>query len=141
PAADRCPQEEMFSFLRRVSYSVSFDVTRNSQAISGTATGTQQGTAQPVTFTPTGHQVSSITGRFVLWNARDATSNVFQSKWRSALTAPNNNPSSAELEASGARLLSALQSLLPDTTSPAYQDWQRRAAGVLTNASNEAIES
>jgi hypothetical protein len=140
-AADPCPQEELFRFLRRLSYSVSFDASRNSQAISGTATGSQQGTAQPVTFTPTGHQVSSITGRFVLWNARDATSDAFQKKWRSALTAPNGNPSPAELETSGARLLLALQSLLPDTTSMAYQDWQRRAQGALTNASNETLES
>src|ERR1700744_2064495 len=43
PAGDPCCQEQLFSFLRRLSYSVSFDASRNSQAISGTASGSQQG--------------------------------------------------------------------------------------------------
>lgn len=80
-----CIHQSLLGFLRRISYGVSFNTSTNSQAVTGTATGPQTGSAQLVTFTPSGNQISSATGRVVLWNARDATSSTFQEQWKKAL--------------------------------------------------------
>lgn len=113
-----CVHRTLVNWLRRISYGVSFDVSRNSQSVTGTPAGTQQGNTQQVTFTPDQHQISSIVGRLVLWSKRDATSDSFQKQWRTALTAkPGANaavPSTTFLDSAGDSLLKSLKALLDD---------------------------
>lgn len=114
-----CVHRTLVNWLRRISYGVSFDISRNSQSVAGTPTGTQQGNTQQVTFTPDQHQVSSVVGRLVLWSTRDATSDSFQKQWRSALIANGagantSSPSPAFIDSAAGNLLKAGKALLDD---------------------------
>lgn len=112
-----CVHQSLLGILRRISYGISFNTSTNSQAITGMATGSQTGTAQMVTFTPTGNQISSVTGRFVLWNARDATSSTFQTRWTNALTASATTQSKTDASPTPSTSTGAASKASPSTTA------------------------
>jgi hypothetical protein len=146
-----CARPSLLEALGRVSYGVSFDTNTNS-TLTGTATGTQQGTAQPVTFTANRHQISVVSGRIILWNARDATSQEFQKKWKQTLEGVNKANASAEakaaattLTAAGGRLLDKFEGFLNSVrltgaSKAAYDRNYRRAFADLQSASDNQIE-
>ena len=158
-----CAHEQLLRQLRRISYGVSFNTSQNSQAVSGTPSGAAQGNAQPVTFTPTGRQITSLTGRIILWNARDSTSAEFQEKWADALTpsAPNKTTSAGTgtstgastnastdtspsfLEAAGTSLKTSVQTLLNalklNPENKDYINWFDGAKQALLNASDTEL--
>ena len=83
-----CISQGLLGILNRFSYGVSFNTTQNANAISGNATGPQQGAAQQATFTPSQQQLASITGRVILWNERQkATSAEFKALWENSFKA------------------------------------------------------
>jgi hypothetical protein len=131
-----CVHQSLLDALRRISYGVSFNTSTNSQAVTGMVVGSQSGTAQPVTFTPAGNQISAATGKVVLWNARDATSSTFQTQWKNALTTSGGSVSPTLLSNAGATLLSALESLIPPASNQIYTDWEQRAYAALKTANN-----
>ncbi len=89
-----CAHRKLFEVLRRFSYGVTFDTSTN-QTTTGTAatggSGNSSATTQPVTFTASRHQISSVTGQAALWNNRDVNSQDFQDKWKKQLD-PTTNP-------------------------------------------------
>jgi hypothetical protein len=129
-----CIHQSLLDALRRISYGVSFNSSTNSQTVTGTPAGSQTGTAQPVTFKPSGNQISAATGKLILWNARDATSSVFQTQWKNALTASGGSVSPTLLSNAGGSLLSALESLIPTASNKIYTDWEERADAALKAA-------
>ncbi len=75
-----CVDRLLLNVLRRISFGVSFDASRDAQAVAGTATG-PAGAAQQVTFTGKKREVQSASGRIQLWNRRDVTSKEFFKAW------------------------------------------------------------
>ena len=132
-AANPCPQEELFSFLRRVSYSVSFNTSQNSQAISGDRDRHSAGNCPARHFHS--NRPSSFRDHRTLYPLECEGRNVpvrFQTTWRNALTAPSGNPSPSQLETAGAGLLSGLQSFIPLRHPMSYtRTGQVRAAKAL----------
>jgi hypothetical protein len=110
-----CLNRSGLNFLKRISYGVSFDTSGNAEAVAGTASGSPQGPAQPVTFTGSRHQISAWTGRMILWNIRDASSDAFKAKWAATLqaaTAAASGPNVDAVKATGADLLKSFQTFV-----------------------------
>lgn len=102
-----CVSSSMLSILRRLSFTASFDASRDSQTLNGTATGTAasgSGSAQPVTFTGQKRELTSFSARLELWNTRDETSKAFQDAWKAKVAAALDTPS-ADLLAAGIALV------------------------------------
>src|SRR5262249_24541426 len=68
-----CLSGGVLNGLRRVSFGVSFDASRDSESLNGTATG-GAAQAQQVTFTGKKREVTAASGRIEIWNRRDVTS-------------------------------------------------------------------
>lgn len=75
-----CIDRPLLNGLRRVSFGVSFDASRDAQSLTGTATGSAP--VQQVTFTGKKREVTSASGRLELWNRRDVTSKDFLKTWQ-----------------------------------------------------------
>jgi hypothetical protein len=73
-----CVDQTELSYLKRLSFGMSFDTSQGSQAMSGSASRSTTGSTQPVTFTASGHEITSWNGRFVIVSRDDHTSNEFQ---------------------------------------------------------------
>ena len=143
-----CLHQSLYSWLRRFSYGVSFNTSQPSQMVSGTAqssTGSapaQQNSSQQVTFTASGREISAITGRIVLFNHRDATSQKFQDNWAKQFTGDQGNA----LKTAANNLLLQLQSFLnlinlspaanPDLTAD-YTAWYSAAYAKLIADNDE----
>ncbi len=123
-----CVKQPLYSWLRRFSYGVSFNASQPSQTVSGIALSPPQQSsvepspAQPITFTASGREISSITARIILLNQRDATSKKFQNTWTKQIA------SSPPRSAAANSLLSQLQALLGSSfdkvkTQDGYTDW------------------
>jgi hypothetical protein len=83
-----CVGGSVLSILRRVSFGVSFDASRDGQSVTGTpVAGAAMGgapastAAQPVTFTGKKREISAVSGRIELLNRRDVTSQDFRRRW------------------------------------------------------------
>ena len=130
-----CLNQPLFRFLRRISYSASFNTTQNGQSVTGTATGGATGTAQPATFVANQRQLASAGGRVMLWSTRDATSQEFQQQWSLQLK------QQLDLAAAGDDLVGKLQSLLGDLEdSPQYSAWFKDTEEQLLAASDEQLD-
>lgn len=70
-----CVSDKTVNALTRLSYSVAFNTGSPSQSVSGTASSTNAGSAQPITFTGAGNSISSATGKFVLLRGAAASVN------------------------------------------------------------------
>jgi hypothetical protein len=103
-----CLSRGGLDFLRRLSYAVSFDTSRNANTVAATSSGSPQGDAQPVTFTASRRQISAWTGRLILWNSRDTTSQEFRKQWSASLQAA----AAAQLKAAGGVLLTEFRTFL-----------------------------
>jgi hypothetical protein len=127
-----CAGQSLYSALRRVSYSVSFNTGANTQTITGTAAGQSSGAAQPVTFTASGRQVSAWSARLVLWNARDNISKDFQTSWNKALGAAG----AAELNNAAKATIKPLEDLIAAAQLPAdqYATWFDASVAALRGA-------
>jgi hypothetical protein len=101
PTDPYCVKKKTHDALSRFAYGVTFNASSTSQTASGTPTqssGTtgqtmgQQSSAQQVTFTPSGRDIASITGRIVLSESRMKTTNKkFIDAWNCAFTPASTN--------------------------------------------------
>jgi len=137
--------------LRRVSFSVSFDATRNTQTVTGMTTagttptpaptsGSSTGTpaAVPVTFTGSGREISSVTGRVELINHRDVTSDAFQKAWKMKITDATQSANvTAAAKALKDRTASTMDKLID---SDEVAQWQVSASGELARLARTAPE-
>jgi hypothetical protein len=139
-----CVHRNMIDFLRRFSYGVSFNTSTNQTLTATPSSGTMSSstamssaTAQPVTFTASRNQISSITGQVVLWNNRDANSADFQKQWTNNLDPTKN----AALGTATDAALNAFKPVMDDIYgTPGYSAWATTAQTALVNASNDNLE-
>jgi hypothetical protein len=130
-----CLHYSLFQFLRRISYGVSFNTTQNGQTLTGTTSGPTKGTAQPVTFTASQRQLSSVTGRVLLWNARDATSAEYEKQWNAQLK------DNTDLQAAAETLNKHLDALLGDVEqTPEYAAWFQETRKKLSDAEESDVD-
>lgn len=124
-----CVRSSLLSLLRRFSFGISFDATRN-QSLTGTPSGNtpSSSTAQQVTFTGKKREVSGVSGRVEIWNRRDVTSKDFQKAWHDKV--------GAAMDKSTQELLDKAGKLGEEVMNASfYEDWRRhsllhvRAAG------------
>lgn len=137
-----CVRERELSVLRRISYGVSFDTGISSQNVSGTASGPASGTSQPVNFTPSGHNLSGISVRFVLVNSRDDTSTTFKDRWEKAFKGSSDS-SRALLDTAATNLLKSLRTVLNGFESASgnvYSDWLESSVLDLKTTPEEQLE-
>jgi hypothetical protein len=139
-AVPGCIHRDAIEWLRRFSYSVSFDTTQGVPSAIGAPSGTPQGAAQPVTFDVTGRAVVDVTARTVLWNARDTTSKTFLTQWTKAQTRNADDAKKAgaapaggsQIDKAANDLLAAMRGLLNEVMSdPAYRSWQEETIAAL----------
>ena len=136
PAGDvssRCAHSGAFDLLRRFSYGVSFDTSQDAQTVTAAPTGDAHGGAQPVTFEASGSTLAGVSGRVIVWNARDASSTAFQEKWVGGLQATTD---ASPIRTAAASLLDAMAELLDQVESDAaYLKWQTNTIAALVGAS------
>jgi hypothetical protein len=140
-----CVSQNALNILRKLTYSVSFDTSRSSQSITAgpaqTTTASVAGASStaggvtPVTFTPNGHQISSISGRFEIWNQRDVTSAAYVDNWLKAIKDASGGQAAS---AAAKKLLADFQVLfdMSMNSSPAYQAWFTKAIETLRTSSD-----
>jgi hypothetical protein len=131
-----CIDKSSLDILRRLSYSVSFDTSRSSQTITGTPVSASNTTnPTPITFNPSGHQISAITGRFEIWNQRDATSTTYFDNWLKRVQDKTNGKTLAD---AGNALLNAFEQLFSSDwrNTKEYQNWFQGAIPILENATD-----
>ena len=123
--SDFCVEYSLLSWLRRTSFSVSFDANRGTQ-VAGTPTA-GSGAGQEVRFEAKGDQVSAMSGRLELWNKRDVTTKQFQDLWRAKVGAAMSTVAKELSRAAGGfvEIVIAL---------PPYDPWQRETGAQLQEA-------
>ena len=80
-----CADDALLRGLGRVSYGITFNPNLGTQSLTGTPSGSQTGSAQPVTFTASGSEISAADVKFVLI-PEATTSKAFQTAWNDALS-------------------------------------------------------
>jgi hypothetical protein len=131
-----CLHQSLFQALRRFSYTVSFNTTQNGKDLTGTAAGPAQGSSQQVNFTASQKQLAAVGGRFILWNARDATSKEFEDAWNKQLKDNTTIKTAAdELQNSMNTLLGTVEH------SSEYVAWFHKYLARLTADDNSQIDT
>jgi len=132
-----CISKSAINLLKRLSYSVSFDTSRESTTLTGApaSPSSSTGPTTPVTFSPSGREISSIGGRFEIWNQRDTTSADYAKAWMTKLQ--DKAAGAAQLSAANA-LLAAFETLFASdfVQSSDYQKWYAQAIGALEDATD-----
>jgi hypothetical protein len=78
-----CVNGSLLSILRRISFGVSFDASRENQ-VTAAASAAGAATTQPAAFTFAANRsdVAAVSARIEIWNSRDETSKAFTEKWQ-----------------------------------------------------------
>lgn len=116
-----CLENSVLSWLRRVSFSVSFDAARGTQVTGTPSTPGSADETQPVTFTAKRKQVSAASGRLELLNRRDVTSKAFQDSWKAKVAVAMAQPA-ADLNRSAGDFVETFLAF------PEYTKWQTETA-------------
>jgi hypothetical protein len=118
-----CLGQATQNILSQFSYGVTFNTGSGSQTATGTPvqqgsdTGQVSPTAQPITFTASGRQIASITGRYVVMGApAKVTSDAFNKAWTGAFT-----PAAGGAQAAGNASGSAASQAQPVNTNDLRQ--------------------
>jgi hypothetical protein len=112
-----CVGNSLLSALRRVSFAVSFDPTRDEAAIPATAAEGAEGPVTPVTFDANRGEIAGGSVRIEIWNKRDVTSPEFVAAWR--------NTVGKAMDAAATDLLSAAGDFAARVSNAAgYEDWR-----------------
>src|SRR5580765_2276187 len=97
-----CVSGSLLSFLRRFSFSASFDASRDHQTTTaGSSTDGSVQAPQTITLTATRNEISTLSGRVELWNRRDVTSKQFVEKWKAKIPATLDTVSQDLLQTAG----------------------------------------
>ncbi len=135
PGETGCVSSATLRILRRFSYGLSFNTTQNAPAVTGTATGTQQGSAQMVTFNANQKQLSQVTAKVVLWNTRDLNAQAYRKTWESQIQ--TNKPIAAAAD----QLSKDLTAFAGVANTQQYKDWFAMTYRDLTTATAEEVDS
>ena len=129
-----CIDRSMLSLLRRVSFSVSFDASRDNQVTATpAASASSSTTAQPVTFTASKNEISAVSARVELWNRRDTTSKDFVDTWK------KNIP--AAMDQTGKDLLATAGAFYDDVTNaPGYPAWRTKHLALIRAAGRDRAQ-
>jgi hypothetical protein len=122
-----CVENSLLSWLRRTSFSVSFDTSRGTQVTVTPDTPGSTTPAQPVTFTADKNQVSAASARVEVWNRRDVTSPAFQQAFSAKVGAALDKPSAELLAGAGTFAETVI-------TTPGYDEWRQRTAQAIREA-------
>jgi hypothetical protein len=118
-----CIRSGVLDFLSRISYSVAFNTTQASQ-LKGTATGSVQGTTQPVNVQSSGSAgtVSQVTGKVVIFQHRVSPDDL--SKALKALDPNSALAQAADAQKAAAKTLRTYQT----NAGLTWSDWQEATA-------------
>lgn len=85
PQTKSCLHQRAIDTLSRFLYSVSFD-TGQGQTVTGTSSGAQQGTAQPVVFTAQQQQITQVMGKFLIIRSKESIASAkFKKDFKDAI--------------------------------------------------------
>ena len=130
-----CFDSSLLGQLRKVSFGVSFDASRNAESVTGapaTGGGTQSGTSPTVTFTAKRREIAAVTARYEIWNRRDVISAAYQKEWTEQVG------KSPDVERAATQLLNQFSALFRKIIdeSPDYRAWRTEAIAALEAATN-----
>lgn len=134
-----CFPNSVLSTLRRVSFAVAFDPSRDEATITATPSEDASGPAQPVTFSASRRELTSVSVRIEALNRRDVTSPEFVAAWKERVGTAMNTAASDLLSAAG-DFVGAV------TDAPGYEEWRTqslarvRAAGTDRTALVAALK-
>jgi hypothetical protein len=122
-----CVANSTVNFLNRFSYTIGFDTSQNSQSVSGAASSTSsQGTAQPATFSASGHTLNSMTAKGAVIRAPVANA--------AAISAAISKLTQTSLPvAADAKVTAASTKLMKDCPQSVIQDWMTETFEKLKN--------
>ena len=130
-----CIKSNTLRFLRKLSFAVSFDTSQNAQTVTGTPAGPTGGSGPaptPVNFSVNRHEISSVTGRYEIWNRRDITSKDFQAAWEKAV---DKDP---DFNAAGTAVVGQIEKSIGSIlASTPYKTWRTSATTALQAAEND----
>ena len=118
----------LLSVLRKFSFGISFDPSRT-QTLTATASAPPGTASQPVAFTGSKSELSSLNFRAELFNRRDSSSTAFRDRWRSKV--------GTSMDAAANELLSAGQFVVDVTELPEYDGWRDRSRQAVEQAGRD----
>jgi hypothetical protein len=132
-----CFDASLLGQLRKISFGISFDASRNAESVTGAAaTGASPpaGTPPTVAFTAKRREIAAVTARYDIWNKRDVISADYQKKWTEQVgKAP-------DVERAATELLSQFSPLFKeiiDKPGPSeYTRWREEAIDALGGSAN-----
>ncbi len=138
PKSDYCVDQSVLGWLRRISFAVSFDASRNNQIITAQpaavppASSTPPPAAVPATFNSKGREVSMVGTRVEIWNKRDVSSKKYADAWAKKIAESEASPIARQLttryEAIGERL----------DGSAAFRNWKQTAPANISASTNRS---
>jgi hypothetical protein len=134
PKTSGCFHQGVIETLRRFSYGVSFDTGQSQQNITATAAGSQQASAQPVTFTANQQQITQVVGKVMLFHSKESiTSKSFKDEWDKTVK----NLDDAKV---GQAFASLWGNLITPGNNAAFKAWLDCAHRDLSNASDAELD-
>ncbi len=86
PKLDFCVDQSVLGWLRRISFGISFDTSRNETISVQPSPGVSPAANTiPGSFQAKSREVSMVSGRVELWNKRDVSSKKYVEKWKAKL--------------------------------------------------------
>jgi len=123
-----CVARSPLSVLRKFSFGVSFDPSRNETLTTETAAPPGED-VQEVTFTASNREIAGFSVRGEIWNHRDTTSETFKKAWREKV--------GPALDVQSAELLSAGNFIDDIISLPGYDAWRMRNRAVVAAAGRD----
>jgi hypothetical protein len=84
-----CLHHGTLDWLNRVSYSVSFDSSQNGQSLTGSASGSAVGNAQPAAFKGSSHTINAVSGKVILIQTKKIDDKAIQDALTKFVKAPD----------------------------------------------------
>lgn len=123
-----CVNGSLLSVLRKVSFGVSFDPSRQA-TLTATPTTPAGGPSQQVTFTASQREITGISLRAELLNRRDTTSAEFRDTWKAAIA--------TGLDQAATDLMSAGTFFEDVMELPIYDEWRTRSRRAIETAGRD----
>jgi hypothetical protein len=134
PNAPGCLHQNAIELLRRFSYGISYDTGQGQQNVTAAASGTPQGTAQPVTFTANQQQITQVMGKVMFFQSKESTSSKrFKKEWSDKV---KDLKDTAQV---GTMLDKLWGDLIISASNKSYENWLQCATQQVGDASNDAL--
>jgi hypothetical protein len=125
-----CVDKSLLGVLKRFSFSVSFDPSRTQ--VLEADNGESAAPSEPLTFTGTSREISSISARVELWNHRDVSSPEFAAAWRAKV--------GTAMDAASADLLRAGDFVEQVIKLPGFDDWFKTSVAAVRAAGRDRAQ-